>query len=70
MEIAMYLTPIHKALRIVGMSAMAKELGITRAAVYSWKKKNRIPAHHILKVEELSGVTRYELSPQIYGCEK
>jgi DNA-binding transcriptional regulator YdaS (Cro superfamily) len=63
----MQITNIEKALRIVGKSQMAKELGLTRAAVYSWSKKNKIPAQHILKVEELSGVSRYDLDPQIYG---
>ena len=65
----MIITPITKALRIVGMSDMAKELGLTRAAVYSWKKKNKIPAQHILKVEALSGISRYDLAPDIYGCK-
>lgn len=65
----MIITPITKALRIVGMSNMAKELGLTRAAVYSWKKKNKIPAHHILKVESLSGIDRHDLAPEIYGCK-
>jgi len=63
----MQITNIEKALRIVGKSQMAKELGLTRAAVYSWSKKNKIPAQHILKVEELSGVSRYDLDPLIYG---
>lgn len=64
---SMNITNIEKALRIVGKSVIAKELGLTRAAVYAWVKKNKIPAHHILKIEQLSGVSRYELSPEIYG---
>ena len=63
----MIISNIEKALRIVGKSQMARELGLTRAAVYSWAKKNKIPAHHILKVEKLSGVSRYVLDPEIYG---
>ena len=63
----MQISNIEKALRIVGKSALAKEIGLTRAAVYAWAKKGRIPPNHVLKVEELSGVSRYDLAPEIYG---
>jgi DNA-binding transcriptional regulator YdaS (Cro superfamily) len=63
----MNLTPIEKALRLVGKTQMARELGLTRAAVYSWARKNKIPAHHVLRVEQLSGISRYDLAPEIYG---
>jgi DNA-binding transcriptional regulator YdaS (Cro superfamily) len=63
----MNLTPIEKALRLVGKAQLARELGLTRAAVYSWVRKNKIPAHHVLKVEQLSGISRYDLAPEIYG---
>lgn len=63
----MQLTPIKKAIRLVGGTNMAKELSLTRAAVYSWARKNQIPARHVLRVEQLSGVSRYELAPEIYG---
>lgn len=66
----MNLTPIEKALRLVGKTQMARELGLTRSAVYSWAKKNKIPAHHVLKVEQLSGISRYDLAPEIYGSLK
>lgn len=63
----MQITNIEKALRIVGKSELAKQVGITRAAVYVWGKKNKIPPHHVLKVEALSGISRYDLAPEIYG---
>ena len=63
----MNLPPIEKALRLVGATQIAKELGLTRAAVHAWKRINIIPARHVLKVEQLSGVSRYELAPEIYG---
>ena len=65
----MEITNIEKALRIVGKSQLARECGLTRAAVYSWARKNKIPANHILKVEQLSGVSRYDLAPDIYGTK-
>lgn len=63
----MNLTPIEKALRLVGKTQMARELGLTRSAIHAWARKNKIPAHHVLKVEQLSGISRYELAPEIYG---
>lgn len=65
----MAITNIEKALRIVGKGELAKHLGLSRAAVYVWSKKNKIPAHHILKVEQLSGISRYDLAPEIYGSK-
>lgn len=66
-KVKMNLSPIEKALRLVGKTQMAKELGLTRAAVYSWTRKNKIPARHVLKIEQLSGISRYDLAPEIYG---
>lgn len=61
------MTPIKKATKLVGAIALAKQMNLTRAAVYSWGSKNKIPAKHVLKVEEISGVSRHELAPEIYG---
>ena len=65
----MQITNIEKALRIVGKGEIARQLGLTRAAVYVWGKKNKIPPHHVLRVEELSGISRYDLAPEIYGTK-
>jgi DNA-binding transcriptional regulator YdaS (Cro superfamily) len=61
------LQPIKKAVKLVGAIALAKEMNLTRAAVYSWGRKNKIPAKHVLKLEQISGVSRHELAPEIYG---
>ena len=63
----MNLTPVEKALRLINKTQTAKELGVTRSAIHAWKRKNKIPARHILKIEQLSGVSRYDLAPDIYG---
>lgn len=46
------------------MATLARELGITRAAVAQWDK---IPAERCLTIERLTGISRYELRPDIYG---
>jgi len=46
------------------MSALARLLGITPQSVADW---NDIPPERCLKIESLTGVSRYELRPDIYG---
>ena len=50
--------------RIGGPKAVGDALGITRQAVEQWP---HVPPKHVLRVEALSGVSRYELRPDIYG---
>lgn len=45
------------------MARIAKELGVTRAAVTKWR---RIPAERVLAVEEITGVARHLLRPDLY----
>lgn len=49
-----------------GQAALAKALGISRAAVYQWDK---VPAERCIAVEEAIGgqVTRYQMRPDIFG---
>ncbi len=43
---------------------MAHELGITHGAISQW---DRVPAERVLDVERITGISRYELRPDIYG---
>ena len=45
-------------------AALARQLGITRAAVSAWKK---VPAEHVLAVERITGISRYALRPDVFG---
>lgn len=47
-----------------GSRSVAEALGITRQAVEDWI---RVPAKHVLRLEAISGVSRYDLRPDIYG---
>jgi DNA-binding transcriptional regulator YdaS (Cro superfamily) len=47
-----------------GTKALATALGISSQAVSQWK---RVPTERVLEVEALTGVSRYELRPDIYG---
>jgi DNA-binding transcriptional regulator YdaS (Cro superfamily) len=64
----MVIDPVKLASQNVGgLVKLAKELGITHVALYSWR---RVPAHHVLKIEKLSGISRHDLRPDVYGEAK
>ena len=44
---------------------LAEALGLSKGAVYQWR---RVPPEHVLRVEALTGVSRHELRPDIYGA--
>ena len=46
-----------------GISALARKLGISQAALSKWR---RVPAHQIIAVEKATGVPREELRPDLY----
>jgi DNA-binding transcriptional regulator YdaS (Cro superfamily) len=50
--------------RAGGPRAVAPHVKLTRQAVAKW---DVIPPNHVLTLEQLSGVSRYELRPDIYG---
>ena len=54
-----------KAIEQAGGGAMlARELGVTRQAVYQWKL---VPPQHVLDVERITGVSRHQLRPDLFG---
>lgn len=56
---------VEEAVRRVGSQRrMAKLLGISRQAIGQWKV---VPAERVLALESISGVSRYELRPDLYG---
>lgn len=51
-----------------GQAAMARLLGVSQPAVWRWLHgKSPLPPKHIPKVEEFTGVSRYDLAPEVYG---
>lgn len=46
-----------------GVRALARRLGVSQPTISNWK---RVPAERVLTVEELTGVARHELRPDIY----
>lgn len=55
---------LHEINAIHGLSAkIAKELGISRAAVSAWKK---VPIRHLREVSRISGFPKAKLRPDIF----
>lgn len=58
-------TPLARAIKVAGSAvALAKELGCTPQAIYQWE---RVPAERALDVERLTGISRHDLRPDIFG---
>ena len=61
---------IRRAVKAAGgTKAVATRFDIHRQAVEKWVKENRLPAERVLVLEEMSGIPRHELRPDIYPRE-
>lgn len=49
-----------------GQAALAAKLGISAQAISQW---DEVPPLRVLAVEEISGVSRHELRPDLYPAE-
>ena len=47
-----------------GLSEFARRIGVDRRNVHRW---SRVPAEWVLRVEQATGISRYELRPDVYG---
>ena len=57
--------PLQRAIKKAGgVTRLAQALNITQPSVTLWK---RVPARHVLIIEALTGVSRHELRPDIFG---
>lgn len=45
-------------------SELAKALNISAAALSVWRN---VPPEHVLKIEALTGVSRHDLRPDVFG---
>jgi DNA-binding transcriptional regulator YdaS (Cro superfamily) len=56
---------IHEiAQKTGGVVKLSLALGLSRAAVSQWE---RVPAERVLDVERLTGISRYQLRPDVFG---
>lgn len=55
-----------------GQSQLASALSIKQGHVAMWvhRDKKAPPAEYVLKIEELTGISRHKLRPDVFGEEK
>lgn len=49
-----------------GLRALARQLNVSYQAVQKWLKSG-VPPTRVLEVEEVTGISRHELRPDVYG---
>lgn len=49
--------------------ALAESLHVSEQAVGQWFKKNTFPVRRVLQIEQITGVSRHLLRPDIYPLE-
>lgn len=58
-------SPIERAIAFAGgASALSRHLRITPQAVLQWRE---CPPNRVLEVERITGVSRHDLRPDIFG---
>jgi DNA-binding transcriptional regulator YdaS (Cro superfamily) len=59
------MTPLERAVIAAGGPAsLARQLCIKRQAVHKW---TRVPADQVIAVERITGISRHELRPDVFG---
>lgn len=53
--------------KIGGVVALARKLGVKHPSLHNW---TRVPDRHCLEIEKLSGISRHDLRPDIFGPAK
>lgn len=66
------LQALKRAISTAGsQSALARMLGTSQQRVWHWEHKSgRCPAEMVLQVEAATGISRYDLRPDIYPREE
>lgn len=55
----------------IGIVAFSRQMGLTYQSVQNWCDKERVPLRHVLKVEQVTGIPRHELAPELFeGYER
>lgn len=63
--------PIDMAIEACGsQKALADALGVKPVQVHKWSRPGgQVPAGRCIAIENKTGVTRYELRPDVFGSE-
>lgn len=60
--------PLTRAISAAGgVTNLAHALGVRQSVVGNWRGRGRVPAERVLAIEALTGVSRYDLRPDVFG---
>ena len=60
--------PVDAAIKAAGtQQALADALGIRSPSISEWKGRGRVPAERVLDVERITGLSRHDLRPDVFG---
>lgn len=51
----------------VGSYRLARLIGVKHPTIHSWIRAGRVPAKRVLAVEKATGISRYDLRPDVFG---
>lgn len=62
-------TPVERVIQSLGgITKAASALGIGNPSVVAnWRLRKRVPAERVLDIERITGISRHELRPDIFG---
>lgn len=60
-------TTLNDLVATVGSYRLARLIGVKHPTIHSWIRAGRIPAERVLAVEAATGISRYELRPDVFG---
>lgn len=61
-------TAIETAVAIAGsQSELARRIGVRQGYVWKWLRSKKVPAERCADIELATGVTRYQLRPDVFG---
>ncbi len=50
----------------IGISALARQIGISRQAIHLWQRAGQIPAEYVVAIEAATGIPREMLRPDLF----
>jgi len=63
------MTP-NEAWKKITIAKLARDLNLSRVAIYRWKKSERgIPPERAIQVESITGIDRSELRPDLWPAQ-
>lgn len=66
------MSPITCALKAAGLSQseLAVRISVTPQAVSNWVRSGRVPAERCVAVEQITGISRHILRPDVFGVQR